>query len=432
MKCIICTLLNLFTTAVVSGFDYALKRLKTGVVPRYFPWSTSETPEKRERADRSEQREKKRRRLQDESASRNAIVDKPASTAEPQMFDIFDADIDVQECVIPSEGGTFDSSTQTHLTSTVNMDDAECQTQPGASATMTHTDFIQDSDGLNYYTGIQQYDTFMNVLHSLGPAAYQLNYWNGVSPRISVVDQFLMTLVKLRLYRPNFELSRMFGMSEPDVYGIIVTWIRFMSLQWREINLWPERELVTFFSPRDFRAKFPKTRVILDGLEIPVKKPSNPAAQQITFSKYKNRNTGKSVVGVTPGGLTSYISPAYGGSASDRHIIERSPLTSLMDTGDEMMVDKGFDVQDIFAPLNVTVNIPTFFRKKNRLPSKSVLRDRRISSKRVHVERIIGMAKTFKILTQPLVTTEAMLASDILFICFMLVNFRKGIVPENA
>ena len=85
-----------------------------------------------------------------------------------------------------------------------------------------------------------------------------------------------------------------------------------------------------------------------------------------------------------------------------------------------------------FAPLNVTVNIPTFFRKKNRLSSKSVLRDRRIASKRVHVERIIGMAKTFKILTQPLVTTEAMLSSDILFICFMLVNFRKGIVPRNA
>lgn len=422
--------LQFFFCSDVLGFDMTVKRLRKDVVPRHFPWSKPDTPVSQERSDRSEQREQKRRRLQDESASRNAI--EPAATAETGIFDdVLNVGIDVHECVIPGDG-TFDSSSQTHLTSVVNTDEAECQTQPGASATMTHTDFIHDSVGLNYYTGIQQYDTFINILHSLGPAAYQLNYWNGVSPSISVADQFLMTLIKLRLYRPNFELSRMFAMSEPDVYGIIVTWIKFMSLQWREINIWPERELVTFFAPRDFRAKFPKTRVILDGLEIPVKKPSNPAAQQITFSGYKNRNTGKTVVGVTPGGLTSYISHAYGGSASDRQIIERSPLTSIMDPGDAMMVDKGFDVQDIFAPLNVTVNIPTFFRKKNRLSSKSVLRDRRISSKRVHVERIIGMAKTFKILTQPLVTTEAMLSSDILFICFMLVNFRKCIVPKNA
>ena len=352
--------LKVLVTSDVSGYDSALKILKKGVVPRHFPWSKAETCEKRERADRSEQREK-RRRLQEEAASRNAIVDEPVTTAEPEVLEVFNAGIDVQEYVIPSEGGTYDISTQTHLTSTVTMDDAECQTQPGASATMTHTHFIHDSEGLNYYTGIQQYDTFMNVLHSLGPAAYQLNYWNGVSPTISVVDQFFMTLVKLRLHRPNFELSRMFGISEPDIYGIIVTWIKFMSLQWREINLWPERELVTFFAPRDFRAKFPKTRVILDGLEIPVKKPSNPAAQQITFSKYKNRNTGKSVVGVTPGGLTSYVSPAYGGSASDRHILERSPLTLLMDTGDEMMVDKGFDVQDIFCTTQCDCQYSYFF-----------------------------------------------------------------------
>ena len=149
-----------------------------------------------------------------------------------------------------------------------------------------------------------------------------------------------------------------------SVYGVIITWIKFMSLQWQEVDLWPDRDLVNFFSPSDFRAKFPMTRVILDGLEIPVKKPSNPAAQQITFSSYKNRNTAKVVAGITPGGLISYLSPAYGGSASDRQIIERSWLTKRTDPTDAIMADKGFDMQDIFAPYDVTVNIPTFFRKK--------------------------------------------------------------------
>jgi hypothetical protein len=135
------------------------------------------------------------------------------------------------------------------------------------------------------------------------------------------------------------------------------------------------------------------------------------------------------LAGATPGGLMSYLSPAYGGSSSDRQIVER---TTLCDKGDSIMADKGFNVQDIFAPYDVTINIPTFFKNKNRMSSKTVQRDRKISSKRVHIERIIGLAKTYKILKQSLNTTETKLASEIIFCCFMLCNFRPCIVPKHA
>ena len=138
------------------------------------------------------------------------------------------------------------------------------------------------------------------------------------------------------------------------------------------------------------------------------------------------------MIGCTPGGLVSYVSPAYGGSASDRQIIERSDVPQKCDPGDSLMADKGFDVQDIFAPFDVAVNIPTFFKKRNKMAGKTVLRDRKISSKRVHIERIIGLGKTYKILTNPLNHTEAALASDIIFVCYMLVNFRKCIVPSHT
>ena len=96
------------------------------------------------------------------------------------------------------------------------------------------------------------------------------------------------------------------------------------------------------------------------------------------------------------------------------------------------MADKGFNVQDIFAPHNITINIPTFFSKKNRMSAKTVLRDRRISSKRVHIERIIGLGKTYKILTEPMNSTETLYATDIIFVCFMLCNFRSRIVSSHA
>ena len=186
-----------------------------------------------------------------------------------------------------------------------------------------------------------------------------------------------------------------------------------MNLQWREVNLWPDRETVDRFAPYDIQLKFPSTRVIIDGTEVPIKKPQIPAAQQMTFSSYKNRNTCKALIGVTPGGQVSFVSDAYGGSTSDRQIVERCGLTDMLQAGDSVMADKGFDVQDIFVPRDVTINMPTFFRKRNRISNTTLLRDRRISSKRVHVERIIGLGKTYKMLTNPLNRTEALFSSDI-------------------
>jgi hypothetical protein len=308
--------------------------------------------------------------------------------------------------------------------------ETSCQTM--STPMMSIDNFIYDNEGMMFYTGLGSYTDFLHVLYSLGEAAFHLNYVYNQVKNLSIENQLFLTLIKLRQHKTNFELSRLFCVSQTTVENIWITWVNFMEKQWKEINFWPNRELVNFFSPSDFFAKFPTTRVIVDGTEISVKKPKPPIAQQSTFSTYKNKNTVKVLVGSTPGGLLSFVSPAYGGSASDRQLVERSPLLDLCEPGDSVMSDKGFNVQDLFAPKDITVNIPTFFRKRNRMSGKTVLRDRKISSKRVHIERLIGLAKTYKILKGPLNTTETKLASEIIFVCFTLCNFRKCIVPKYA
>lgn len=292
--------------------------------------------------------------------------------------------------------------------------------------------FRTDDEAIHFYTGLEHYAKFLFVLRTLGPAAYNLNYIYHQVVTVCVPDQFFLLLMKLRRHTTTFELSRLFGISETTVSNIVITWIVFMSKQWRELDLWPERELVHHFAPTSFFEKFPTTRVIVDGTECPIKKPKAPKTQQSTFSTYKNRNTIKCLIGASPGGLVSYVSPAYGGSTSDRQIVERSELVSQCDPGDSIMADKGFNVQDIFAPIDVAINIPTFFSKKNRMNQATVLKDRKIASKRVHIERIIGLGKTYRILTEPMSCTETKLASEIVFVCFMLCNFRKCIIPRDA
>ena len=129
---------------------------------------------------------------------------------------------------------------------------------------------------------------FWIVLSTLGPAAYELTYiyFHGCNHSLSVEDQFFMTLVKLRQHKTNFEMSRMFDVSEATITNIFVTWVNFIACHQGEIDWWPSRDLVRLYSPTDCKQKFPSTRVIADGTECPIKNPKEPIAQQATFSTY--------------------------------------------------------------------------------------------------------------------------------------------------
>lgn len=95
------------------------------------------------------------------------------------------------------------------------------------------------------------------------------------------------------------------------------------------------------------------------------------------------------------------------------------------------MADRGFNVDDICQPYGVLVNIPHFLKGK-QLPGVTVLSDRKLASKRVHIERLIGLTKTYKILQASLNPSYTRLATEIFSICLMLCNFRECIVNQKA
>lgn len=297
---------------------------------------------------------------------------------------------------------TADTSTQTPhiIKDSIGVEHYNMETQHTTPPLSYDT---MDNRMISYHTGLECKEKFQLVLQSLGKAAYELNYYVPHEvPSISIDNQLLITLIKLRLSKANIELSMLFGIPARAVSNIFYTWVNFMYYQWGEVDWWPSQETVRYYAPDGFKRSYPNTRVIIDGTECPLAKPSKPLAQQVTWSSYKNRNTVKVLVGATPGGLISYVSESYGGAASDRQIVERSNLTTMCDPGDEIMSDKGFNVEDLFIPKQVMVNIPTFFKQKNRMDGKTVRKDRHIASKRVHIERLIGLVKTYAILRTPM------------------------------
>ena len=58
---------------------------------------------------------------------------------------------------------------------------------------------------------------------------------------------------------------------------------------------------------------------------------------------------------------------------------------------------------------------------KNQLDPETVIKDRRIASKRIHIERVIGHANTFKILQHLIPKDKFMIAKRIIHVCFLLI-----------
>lgn len=121
--------------------------------------------------------------------------------------------------------------------------------------------------------------------------------------------------------------------------------------------------------PKCFQELYPTTRVIIDATEIFIETTSLPEFQQMTFSSHRNHNTYKALVGLSPGGTITFDP----GSICDQMLTKKSGLLELLEKGDSVMADRGFNIQDDLTPLRVKVNIPPFLKGKTQLEPKELV-----------------------------------------------------------
>ena len=272
---------------------------------------------------------------------------------------------------------------------------------------------VNDNDKLlRFYTGFENYEVFSMVLDFLGrETAAHLDYQNtenlgeikhkykpGPCRALTVENEFFLVLCRLKVGLLEEDLSARFGVCQSVVSQIVNTWIKFIFFRFKELDVFPSREIVQVHLPECFRKKYPTTTLIIDATEIYIEKSNNPDAQQVTFSSYKKSNTLKALVGIVPKGGISFVSTLYGGSISDKELTQKSGLIEKLQYGDVIMADRGFNIQEMLACKGVKVNVPPFMNESGQFNESELLETRRIASLRIHVERAMERIKNYHIL----------------------------------
>uniref|UniRef100_A0A8C6UET7 DDE Tnp4 domain-containing protein n=1 Tax=Neogobius melanostomus TaxID=47308 RepID=A0A8C6UET7_9GOBI len=243
----------------------------------------------------------------------------------------------------------------------------------------------------------------------------------GISKTICLEDHLLIVLMKLRLGLSNIDLAYRFNVSKTTISNICRSWIPAMAMILKPLIKWPSKGAILKNMPKIFKRNFKKCRCIIDCTEI-FARPSNLTARAQTWSNYKHNNTIKYLIGITPAGSISFLSPGWGGRVSDKQITMESGFVKLLEPRDEVLADRGFLIRDELAAHGATLRIPHFTKGKKQLSANEVDTSRQLSRVRIHVERVIGRWKSFKILQTVIPVSQVTMLDDIVVVCGALTN----------
>ena len=118
--------------------------------------------------------------------------------------------------------------------------------------------------------------------------------------------------------------------------------------------------------PQSFKNDYPHTRVIIDCTELFIETRSQPRTQSATFSTYKDHNTGKGLIGISPKGDLTFVSEMYAGNTSDKQLTNDCGIMKFLEPGDEVMVNRAFEIEENLPPDEVSFTFthrpfPSFF-----------------------------------------------------------------------
>ncbi|KAE8743395.1 hypothetical protein FOCC_FOCC011000 [Frankliniella occidentalis] len=240
-------------------------------------------------------------------------------------------------------------------------------------------------------------------------------------------DRLFMMLLRLRRGYPGEELGFLFGIDPSYAYRICYAMTQLVYLTFKSM------QKIMFVSAAHQRKGQPKVmkpfknlRVILDGMSIFLQTPSNFQQQGNTYSNYKKDNVLLVAVGISSHGATIFCSDAYEGTTSDKESIMKSGLLDMLDKGDGVMTDRGYELTAELQAKGCHFYKPPSLGDRKTFTEEEETLTKAIAAARIYVEHAIADIKDWKILQGVVPINMISQWSNIIYVVAFLRNFNPN------
>lgn len=245
--------------------------------------------------------------------------------------------------------------------------------------------------------------------------------------QMKIIDRIVMTFVKLKQNLSYDFLAILFDcISEESCEKIFIETIHLLRKCLNAAIPWPSSNEILQDLPECFK-DYENLRIILDCVEMKVERPLNHCSQVMTNSHHDDIQSYKFLTGVTPRGHISFVSKAYDGRSSDSAIFEQSELIKLLESGDCIMVNRGFPIDEFCEKNQWKLIRPSLLRGKKTLTKEESILTARIA----HIERVNQQKKFFKILGNTIPVELLPVVDDIFYVVCAVSNLSFPIIRHE-
>ncbi|XP_067142832.1 uncharacterized protein [Centruroides vittatus] len=239
--------------------------------------------------------------------------------------------------------------------------------------------FVKTESQLNSITGIPTFKLFNAIVKLFSDVCKTKQISNT---NFSFEDKLFMVLIKMKLNISFSVIFLFFHCSVPTASRIFYSGVKILASVLKCAIVWPSKINILENMPKCFN-RFRNVRVILDRSEIRVQRPKC----------------------VSPGGIATFLSSAYGGRTSDMAIFEQS------------------DILNLLTPYSDSV--------MKQLNKCEAVRTKDIACSRVHIERFIQRIKQFKIFSARLPWKMTSVVDGLLIIATAVGNLSPPILSDD-
>ncbi|XP_075553280.1 uncharacterized protein LOC142585991 isoform X1 [Dermacentor variabilis] len=287
------------------------------------------------------------------------------------------------------------------------------------------SDVLLSDAHLNTLTGVPSH-ALLNKIVSLVEKYEAANRMEA-----SVRDRVILVFIVLKQAMSFSCLSVLFQCSISSIHRYFVHTLPLAAAVLKAAIEWPSKEEILNNMPSHFK-QYPRVRGVVDCTEIPVERSRCVKCQLLTYSQYKSTYTVKFLICVSPAGTITFISEAFGGRASDKAITAECAILEKFESfTDDIMVDRGFFIDDLCTARAIGVIRPPFAKKDCQFDRNDALRTADIARAWVHVERAIQRVKIFKLFNSTLSWEMLPYINELFTVACGLTNLCAPILADD-